>query len=69
MTRSLHDGRQDGLEPLESLDVRAAERLADLLERMARTAFGGRGAGRGLRGSAPWPTTGTAPAWSPSPAP
>ena len=42
MTRSLHDGRQDGLEPLESLDIRGAEGLADLLERMARTAFGGR---------------------------
>ncbi len=42
MTRSLHDGRQDGLEPLESLDIRGAECLADLLERMARTAFGGR---------------------------
>ena len=42
MTRSLHDGREDGFQPLESLDVRAAEGFADLLERMAKTAFGGR---------------------------
>ncbi len=40
--RELHDGRQDGLEPLESLDVRRAEGFADLLRRMGRTAFGGR---------------------------
>ena len=42
MTRELHDGREDGLQPLESLDVRAAAGLADLLRRMGRTAFGGR---------------------------
>ena len=40
--RELHDGRDDGLEPLESLDVRRAGGFADLLRRMARTAFGGR---------------------------
>ncbi len=40
--RELHDGRADGLEPLESLDVRRASGFADMLRRMARTAFGGR---------------------------
>ena len=40
--RELHDGREDGLQPLESLDVRAAAGLPDLLRRMGRTAFGGR---------------------------
>jgi deoxyhypusine synthase len=42
MTRVLHDGRDDGLEPLESLDLQGASGFADLLERMAKTAFGGR---------------------------
>jgi len=42
MQRELHDGREDGLEPLESLDVRQATGVADLLHRMSRTAFGGR---------------------------
>lgn len=41
----LHDGREDGLEPLESLDVRAASGFADMLERMSKTAFGGRSLG------------------------
>jgi deoxyhypusine synthase len=45
MTRELRDGRQDGLEPLESLDVRAATGFADLLQRMSKTAFGGRSLG------------------------
>ena len=40
--RELHDGRQDGLQPLESLDVRRATGFADMLRHMARTAFGGR---------------------------
>ncbi len=40
--RDLHDGRQDGLEPLESLDVRRPGGLAELLEAMSKTAFGGR---------------------------
>ncbi|MBN1394885.1 MAG: deoxyhypusine synthase family protein [Pirellulales bacterium] len=40
--REYHDGREDGLQPLESLDVRRAEGFADLLRRMGRTAFGGR---------------------------
>ena len=42
MDRKLRDGRDDGLEPLESLDVRRAEGFADMLRRMSRTAFGGR---------------------------
>jgi deoxyhypusine synthase len=42
MPRNLHDGRDDGLEPLESLDLRQAEGFADMLRRMSRTAFGGR---------------------------
>lgn len=40
--RDLHDGRQDGLEPLESLDVRRPGGLPELLEAMAKTAFNGR---------------------------
>lgn len=40
--RELHDGREDGLHPLESLDVRGAEGFGELLRRMSRTAFGGR---------------------------
>jgi deoxyhypusine synthase len=42
MTRALHDGRADGLQPLESLEPRPTSGLADLLERMSKTAFGGR---------------------------
>ena len=42
MSREFHDGREDGLEPLESLDVREAGGFADLLRRMSKTAFGGR---------------------------
>ena len=38
----LHDGRDDGLEPLEALDVRRARTFAEMLEAMAKTAFGGR---------------------------
>jgi deoxyhypusine synthase len=42
MTRDLHDGRNDGLEPLESLDLEQTQGFADLLRRMSKTAFGGR---------------------------
>ncbi len=42
MKRRLHDGREDGLEPLEPLDVTAPGGLPDLLRAMSRTAFGGR---------------------------
>ena len=40
--RELHDGRADGLTPLESLDLEGVESFADLLRGMSRTAFGGR---------------------------
>jgi len=42
MPRDLHDGRDDGLQPLESLDIRGAECLADMLRGMSKTAFGAR---------------------------
>jgi deoxyhypusine synthase len=45
MSRTLHDGRKDGLEPLESLDIKASGNFAEFLERMSRTAFGGRSLG------------------------
>ncbi len=58
MTRSLHDGRQDGLEPLESLDIRGAECHGRPAGADGPHRFRGSGAGRGLRrSSAPWPTT------------
>jgi len=41
-TRSLHDGRQDNLSPLESLDLNRVETFGDLLRAMSRTAFSGR---------------------------
>ncbi len=41
-TRSLHDGRKDGLRPLESLDLAKVRTFADLVRAMGRTAFGGR---------------------------
>ncbi len=39
---SLHDGRADGLEPLESLDLSRIRSFSDLLQAMSRTAFSGR---------------------------
>ena len=42
MKRVLHDGRADGLVPLESLNVRRASGVADLLQNMSNTAFGAR---------------------------
>ncbi len=44
--RELHDGRQDGLRPLESLDLNRCRTFADLVRAMGRTAFGGRQLGR-----------------------
>ena len=41
-TRHFHDGKQDGLEALESLDPQAVHSFSDLLEAMKKTAFGGR---------------------------
>ena len=50
MTRSrkLHDGREDGLCPLESLDLDAIGSFAELVRAMGRTAFGGRQLGEAL---------------------
>ena len=39
---SLHDGRRDGLAPLESLDLDGVKSFSDLLRAMSRTAFSGR---------------------------
>ncbi len=41
----LHDGRKDGLKPLEPLDVRSTRTVAELVEAMSKTAFGGRALG------------------------
>ena len=43
--RHLHDGREDGLRPLESLDPDAATSFAGLVRAMGKTAFGGRALG------------------------
>lgn len=40
--RQLHDGRSDGLKPLETLDLNRVESFADLLRAMSKTAFAGR---------------------------
>ena len=45
MERELRDGRSDGLVPLESLDVSLAKNLAEVLQKMSNTAFGGRALG------------------------
>lgn len=44
--RTMHDGRSDGLEPLESLSLDDAKSFADLLRAMSHTAFSGRELGR-----------------------
>ncbi|NIP84165.1 MAG: deoxyhypusine synthase, partial [Planctomycetales bacterium] len=41
-SRKLHDGRQDGLRPLESLSLENVDSFSDLLQAMSKTAFGGR---------------------------
>jgi deoxyhypusine synthase len=46
--REFHDGRVDGLVPLESLDLDAAHSFAGLLRGMAQTAFSGRSLGEAL---------------------
>jgi len=43
--RRMHDGREDGLTPLESLDLDRVTSFADLLRAMSKTAFGGRALG------------------------
>ncbi len=42
MTRTFHDGADDGLEALESLDPARIHSFSDLLTAMQKTAFGGR---------------------------
>ncbi len=46
MDRTLHNGREDGLEPLQSLDIKKPGGLPGLLRGMGRTAFGGRQLGQ-----------------------
>jgi deoxyhypusine synthase len=43
--RTFHDGREDGLLALESLDVDGVRSFADLLRAMSKTAFSGRALG------------------------
>ena len=62
MPRVLHDGRDDGLEPLEALDLAPAGGFADLLRQMSKTAFGGRELGEAFDVLRRWPTTRIAPA-------
>jgi deoxyhypusine synthase len=46
--RRLHDGREDGLQPLESLNLSATDSFADLIQGMGKTAFAGRQLGQAL---------------------
>jgi deoxyhypusine synthase len=46
--REFHDGRHDGLVPLESLDLDKVTSFAGLLRAMSRTAFSGRSLGEAL---------------------
>jgi deoxyhypusine synthase len=46
--RSLRDGREDGLVPLESLSLAEVESCADLVRAMSKTAFSGRQVGEAL---------------------
>jgi len=47
-SREFHDGRQDGLRPLESLDLDKVTSFSGLLRAMSRTAFNGRSLGEAL---------------------
>ena len=47
--RSLHDGRDDGLTPLVSLNLDDVSTFSDLLAAMSDTAFSGRSAGEAAR--------------------
>ena len=47
-SREFHDGRQDGLVALESLDLDKVRSFAGLLRAMEKTAFGGRSLGEAL---------------------
>lgn len=46
--REFHDGRSDGLTPLQSLDLDQVHTFVDLVQAMGNTAFGGRSLGRAL---------------------
>jgi len=46
--RMLHDGREDGLDPLEPLDLSRVESCSALVRGMGKTAFGGRRLGEAL---------------------
>jgi deoxyhypusine synthase len=48
MRRQLHDGRRDGLTPVEPLNPDAIRSFSDLLEAMGRTSFGGRRLGEAI---------------------
>ena len=47
-TRELHDGRTDGLVPLQSLNLSTIGTFSELVRAMGRTAFGGRQLGKAL---------------------
>ncbi|HOZ47752.1 MAG TPA: deoxyhypusine synthase family protein [Candidatus Hydrogenedentes bacterium] len=47
-SREYHNGREDGLCPLEGLDLSSATSFADLVRRMGKTAFAGRQLGKAL---------------------
>jgi deoxyhypusine synthase len=46
--RSFHDGRTDGLQPLESLNLAEVRSCADLVRGMGKTSFAGRQLGRAM---------------------
>lgn len=48
MKRVLHDGKEDGLDPLATLDLSKVNNFEELLQHMSRTAFGGRNLGEAL---------------------
>lgn len=45
-TRNYHDGHEDGLEPVEALDLQNVTSFADLLDGYKRTSFGARRVGQ-----------------------
>ncbi len=48
MNREYHDGQEDGLIPLQSLDVKKTGTFQEMLRQMSRTAFGARSLGEAL---------------------
>ena len=47
-TEQYHDGHQDGLEPVESLDLSKIHSFADMLDAYRHTSFGARQLGEAL---------------------